>query len=446
MIPEVETMISIQTSPKAVCFLYHDEATCQRLRLDADDRGIVSFHAKASKESKPIEMHLDCTGEDGKEIKYTIALCGDAHHRAPTNRSEARAAVMGAGKLYPPLEGDPMALSNEELLIQGYPPRPDPVKNPARYARWHRIISKPFARVNPRRVPRPEVSFSRQQLPPQLLGSMLPLPLPVVGAMFNANFNIWSGAYYTNPAAQFFWIQADWKVPGVIASFGGPSYSAVAEWIGLDNSETDLYQAGTDSECYIILGGLWTFTNYWMWIESLSFPPWAVPNFPISPGDEISVDIFVADQNGTTWFQNGRNGGLTPADNSIWFMLYNHTQGLSYWGTYPTAPETIGDRISTGFTGSTAEFIIERPSVNGSPVSLALFVLASMNSCWYGDSEYGDRSWQLGTNGSTPFAGNLTYINMLNFATNNLLALPISFPDPTSPGGYEILWVWANYQ
>jgi hypothetical protein len=58
-----------------------------------------------------------------------------------------------------------------------------------------------------------------------------------------------------------------------------------------------------------------------MWIESLPFAPWGVPNFPISPGDAISLDIFVADQNGTTWFQNGSWGGLTPADDSVWFML-----------------------------------------------------------------------------------------------------------------------------
>ena len=464
VLPEMETMVSVQTIPRAVCFLYHDQAKDQRMQLDADEEGIVRFHVKASKESQPVEMLLECSGDDGKKRIHIISLQGGPHPGAPASPPAAPAGSAGGGKLHPPLAGDPLALSNEELVRLGYPRRPDPVKSPARYARWHRLVSRPFTRVNPRRVAHPGVSFAKSQaskapspesptlplppprLPPKLFSPTLPLPPPAARAMFNANFNIWSGAYLTNPVAQFFWIQADWKVPGVAYFPGAPLYSAAAEWVGLDNSGTDLYQSGTDSECYYFpfFGG-WTFTNYWMWIELLPFAPWAVTNFPISPGDAISVDIFVADQNGNTWFQNGENGGLTPADNSVWFMLYNNTKGLSYWGTLPTAPDSLGGVSSTGFTGTTAEFILERPTVNGSPAALAFFGLAAMTGCYYGDSEYGDRSWTLGPNGSTPFDATLTYINMTDTATNNLLAFPISVPDPTTSGGYEILWLWTNY-
>jgi hypothetical protein len=269
------------------------------------------------------------------------------------------------------------------------------------------------------------------------------MALPAARAMFNSNSNNWSGAYYTNPVGQFWQIQADWNVP-MVFPFAGPSYSAAAEWIGLDNSATDLYQAGTDSEFYSFpfFGG-WGFSNYWMWIQSLPFDPFAVPNFPLNPGDDISVDIFVADQNGTTWFQNGSNGGLTPANDSVWFMLYNNTQRASYWGTYPTAPQDGG---STGFTGTSAEFILERPTVNGSLAPLAFFGVATMRSGWYGDSEYGTKAWPLGANGSSPFDATLTYINMQNPSDNDLLALANSIPDPTSPRGAEILWLWTSFQ
>jgi hypothetical protein len=285
-------------------------------------------------------------------------------------------------------------------------------------------------------------------LPPQLMSPTLPLPPPMAATLFNNSNNIWSGAYYTQPVAQFFWIQADWNVPGVYATSDSPPYSAAAEWVGLDNSGTDLYQSGTDSELWVLPIFGWTFTNYWMWIEMLPFAPYAVPNFPISPGDSISVDIFVADQNGQTWFVNNDegNGGLTSADNSVWFMLYNNTNGSSFWGTYPTAPVTLNGQSSTGYTGSTAEFILERPQVNGSPVPLASFGFAIMQSCWYGDSEYGNRPFKLGPAGSSPFDATLTYLNMVNSATNDLLALPFEFPDPTNPGGVEILWLWINYQ
>jgi hypothetical protein len=48
-----------------------------------------------------------------------------------------------------------------------------------------------------------------------------------------------------------------------------------------------------------------------MWIEALPYAPWAVTNFPIDPGDQIGVTIFVADSTGNTWFNEPRGGGLT---------------------------------------------------------------------------------------------------------------------------------------
>lgn len=159
----------------------------------------------------------------------------------------------------------------------------------------------------------------------------------------------------------------------------------MAEWVGLDNSGTDLYQSGTDSECYFIFG--WTFTNYWMWIE-----------------------IFVADQNGQTWFRDNEegNGGLTPADNSVWFMPYNNTNGSSLWGTYPTAPVTVNGTSSTGYTGSTAEFILGTTPGERRPRSFGIIRLRHHGELLVGDSEYGYRPFRLGPAGSSPFDATLT--------------------------------------
>lgn len=462
VLPEVETLLSIQTQPKAVCFLYHDEFKDQRMQLDADDNGVVRFHAKAHKDWKPVEVHVEYTGEDGTTARHTLALRGDTEHGAPISANEVDAQPVGS--LRAALEGDPLALSDQDLVARGYPPRPDPKLSPARYVRWNRIVSRPYTAVNPRLVPHPEVSFAHahpviQQRsptlplpPPQahpalaLNAPTLPLPPPLVRPMFNANSNSWSGAYLNRPILQFSAIQGDWKVPGVIALPNAPPYSAAAEWIGLDNSGTDLYQSGTDSECNYFAPFGWVFTNYWMWIESLPFAPWAVPNFTVTPGDSVSVDIFVADQNGMTWFKDGTWGGLTSRDNSVWFMLYNNSRGLSYWGTLPTARETLDGLSSTGFTGTTAEFIIERPLYNGSQAALASFILAAMEGCWYGDAQYGNQRFALGADGSQPFDGSLAYWNMQNSATKDLLDIAISVPDPTSSEGSEILWFWVNYQ
>jgi hypothetical protein len=72
------------------------------------------------------------------------------------------------------------------------------------------------------------------------------------------------------------------------------------------------------------------------------------------------------------------------------------------------------------------------------------FGFATMDSCWYGDAQYGINPFPLDYNGSTPFDGTLTYLTMQN--GSDVLALPFSFPDPTSSEGYLINWLWVNYQ
>jgi hypothetical protein len=448
LLPEVESPVSIETTPNSVCFLGHDSVKGHRLQLDADESGVVRFHARPPKNGQSIELNLECVS-DGTATRHKVELRCGTDLSAISDLKKIDAGLYSTGTLRPALEWDSLTLSNQELVSRGYPPRPDPAKSPQRYARWLRKVSRPFTQVKPRKVAHPGVSFShsrtrphnealpRLDLPPRLLPPSLPLPPPIARSLFNANNASWSGAIVTKPIAQFFWVEADWNVPQVFSLPNGPGYSATAEWIGLDSNSTDLYQAGTDSELFSVFG--WTFTNYWMWIETLPFAPWGLPSFPLSPRDAVSVDIFVADQNGTTWFQNGSNGGLTGADNSVWFMIYNFTRDLSFWGYLPTAPESGGGVSSSGFTGSSAEFIIERPVDLSNNISypLAPFGFASMQNCWYGDSEYGDTAWQLGPDGSTPFDGTLTYINMQNGSDT----LAIAF----SPNGDELSWAWVNY-
>jgi hypothetical protein len=106
-----------------------------------------------------------------------------------------------------------------------------------------------------------------------------------------------------------------------------PEYSAAAMRVGITADK--LYQLGSDSEA----------------------SAWGIPNFPISPGDEVSVEIFPADQFGNTWFAGDDRGGLTAQGNNVWFMVYNYTRGVSYWSTLPCGE----------FAGATAEFIVEGP-------------------------------------------------------------------------------------
>jgi hypothetical protein len=280
--------------------------------------------------------------------------------------------------------------------------------------------------------------------------------------MFNSNNSIWSGALLTKPEKQFSYITGTWYVPVVFYPFavwlpGDFDYSAAAVWVGLDDGGQDLYQSGTDSEIFASQGWgseidatlPWIFTVYWVWIESLPFAPWAVPNFPVSPGDQISVAIFLADENGTTWYENGFGGGLTSADNCVWFVIENLTQQNSYFGYLPRAAATLNGQSSTGYTGTTAEFILERPEIvdNGASYTLPLacFGASSMFDCVYEDSATGSNwIYPLGAPRFTP--GTLTYLNMRNPATQNVLAIAVPLPDPNSnEGGQEIFWMWTNF-
>jgi hypothetical protein len=268
----------------------------------------------------------------------------------------------------------------------------------------------------------------------------LPLPKQLVDSIFNSSSSTWSGVYLTNPANEFYVVEADWTVPRVFGNGVYPAYSATAKWIGLGNSRSDLFQSGTDSECINFFG--WTLTTYWMWIEPLPYAPWSVPNFLVEPGDHVSVTIFVADQNGQSWFQQDSGGGLTGRDDSVWFMLYNTTRRLSFWGTYPTVDR--GGQFR--FKGNTAEFILERPSSTKSgPYPLANFCATTMRNCAFADAQYAGKDFPIKPDdGSQPFAADETYMNMDNPATGHRLATAVSGQDTSSFGGYDIIWVYSN--
>ncbi len=436
----LETMLEIQTKPNAVCTLRSEDGGDQQqwLRLEADDDGIVRVHAKPKSVSKmPVSVLLECTAENGQKTIYPVEL--RAQQRQPGLRTPS-SRLAAKGVEHPAIEGDVSALTNQELVARGYPPRPDAATAPRAYAKWLSIVSRPFTSVSPRRVARPDVRFSPTiPLPPPSAphgltkdSPTLPLP-PPLKFLNNLSFSNWSGGYMTNPDVKYWDVQADWVIPTAQDVPLNLGYAAAAEWVGLDSAGNDLVQSGSDSEAYhySFFGEDWTFTNYSVWIESLPNAPYFLPNFPAAPGDQVSISIFLADQNGNTTFSDG---DLTPSDDTVWFMIYNLTTGNSYWGTLPKP---------AAFSGSTVDFIIEAPNVNGSTTNLADFGLAGMHDCFFADSWFGFSS--LDYNGSDPLVGTLNDISMFNGATGDTLASAYIYANFGTPGGGNIFWVWQNY-
>jgi hypothetical protein len=416
----VETPLTFTTLPAAACLLRHGDT--EIFRLHADDAGAITFHARGPAGAEPLELQLDSTTPDGTQHGHTIVLAAAAD--APT-AADATPRPKPAGTTVPPLDAESLQIENHELVQRGYPPRPP--RDSAAYARWVENVSRPWTRVSSRIVERPDVRFGAATA---LLSPTLPLPPPKASVTFNNNSDTWSGAQFSNPAEQFMYVNGTWTVPAVVP-FVVPGYSAAAAWAGLTADK--LYQSGCDSESYNLqlpFGGPWQFTNYWMWLEEYPVPPWQIPNIPISPGDEVQVIIFPADTYGNTSFVDGIGGGLTAADNNVWYMVYNNTTGTSFWGSYECP----------FFTGTNVEWVVERPLYNGSSVPLAFFFPFSMWTLVYGDSAVG---WQqLFASGSGIYDQGPTYINMKT--NGQLLDMVATSPDRTGNGGQEMLFLWTG--
>ena len=445
--PGVETPLVIQTFPKAVCSLYggKTDKSQKPLRLDADDAGMIRVHARPGNHSGPAEVHLECRAEDGSVKKYLVHVT--ASETASNSLDASQPEMRVQGELRPAFANEALSLSNEELQRRGYPPRPDREKTPALYAYWLKIVSHSFTAVNPRLVARPDRSPTLPLPPPvasgprPALSPTLPLPPPsskasnhkiVADNVVTGQFSNWSGAELLNPPTRYWQIQGEWLLPEVRTNTPNIEYSAAAEWVGLDSGANDLVQSGSDSESYFIwdpFGDYWVFTDYYLWIESLPDAPYDLPNFPVSPVDDIQVAIFLADQYGTTTFSD--TGDLTPADNNVWFMIYDLTSEQSYWGTLPRRDS---------FTGSTAEFIVERP--NSPPVPLANYFITQMENCWFSDTWAGQST--LDYNGYGPLFGTLDTITMVN-PDDGLTLSDSHVSTYDSNGGGTVWFVWRNY-
>jgi len=92
----------------------------------------------------------------------------------------------------------------------------------------------------------------------------------------------WSG--WESDAGGFSSISGSWRVPAVLPSGPGDRYSA--DWVGIGgNLLPDLIQAGTEQDW---VGGQ---PVYYAWTEILPFPETKVANFPVQPGDVITVSV-----------------------------------------------------------------------------------------------------------------------------------------------------------
>jgi len=106
-------------------------------------------------------------------------------------------------------------------------------------------------------------------------------------------------------------------------------------------------QAGSESDAAIITkSGI--VTNFYIWHEAWPQQPTAHEFASISPGDLISVYVYVGDS----------SGKIDPSGNYAYLTIQDQT----VWQKY-SASTKLGS--SFGFSATSAEWIIERPFVSG---------------------------------------------------------------------------------
>jgi hypothetical protein len=172
-----------------------------------------------------------------------------------------------------------------------------------------------------------------------------PLPVPFVSVAGNwAGYVAASNLFF--PQAAVTAVSASWTVP-TVKDIGVNAYSAV--WVGVGGMfDSSLIQVGTEQD---YADGAAT---YYAWYEMLPANQIKINSMQISPGDMMQASIDLADSGSNTW--------------SI--SIEDQTTGQSFQQNF----EYNSGKLS-------AEWIVERPQVNGALAELANFGSVTFSGC-----------------------------------------------------------------
>ena len=141
-------------------------------------------------------------------------------------------------------------------------------------------------------------------------------------------------------------VSASWTVPEVKLS---ENNTFAGLWVGIGGyGEETLIQAGTEQEC---INGRFA---YYAWYELLPDYLIRIPNLRVQPGDTITASISLVNENASTW--SIEMSDATRSEQFKKVVVYNSSR-------------------------LTAEWIVERPKVNGTVSTLADFGNATFTEC-----------------------------------------------------------------
>ena len=243
----------------------------------------------------------------------------------------------------PPEGFDPLQADDRELLVYGYPARPDEDRHPELHETWKRMVSRPLTIIEPQFALRTDKQHG------------------IRNTIANDTSTNWSGAVSFAPKGDSAtYVIGQWTVPDVVAPGLGSYYCA--SWVGIDgDGSPDVLQAGT--ECDVLSFGFFTAKQTYVWWEWYPNYEVQIANFPVTSGDVMFCAICV------------------HSDTEAGFYLTNVTTGASTSFT-KTAPS------GTHLVGNCAEWIVEAPTVNGGQSALARYGDVYFDECIAGTKNH----------------------------------------------------------
>jgi Peptidase A4 family len=258
----------------------------------------------------------------------------------------------------PPAGFDPITASDDELAYHGFPPRPSQSEQKA-YASWVKAMKASKVRL----VPKLEQTaiFHGPAKPGKAANPTAVEPSPLLATQASNTYysSNWSGYVDFSGASSygsssFFFIQNDFVVPIAQQAFYGActnGWDYGSAWNGIDGwGSPDVLQAGIEFDAYCFNGGLSHSTLYSAWYEWYPYSEVRITSLYITPGDDIWVEV---------WHTSS-------------------TQGYAYLVNLNTNKSvTVGFTAYPGYplVGNSAEWVVERPTVGGSPANLTNYIM-----------------------------------------------------------------------
>jgi hypothetical protein len=265
--------------------------------------------------------------------------------------------IRGFGAL--PEGFDPLTATARQLAAQRLPRRPDAKAEAQLQPLWERAMSRTKLWITPEFEHHEHISHGPVRLTEAARDVRADGANGSRHAVSNATSTNWSGAAVFAPADKpYRFVGGQWTVPNPNAISDGSYYAS--EWVGIDGwNSGDVLQAGTETH----ISKIWFITSrdvytWWEWFPAGEVK---ISNLPVSPGD-VMYCLICADSttHATVTFSNQSTGVGTRFD--------------------------ITPPSGTTLAGNVAEWIVERPSINGSVAALTDYAACYFDECLAGGS------------------------------------------------------------